>query len=359
MSEPVSARSERSRRFLLLRHPIAVGGGVLGLVVLLIALWIIRDVLLLGFFALLIAVVFSFPVAWLSKVMPRGAAVVVVLVAVLGGFGALGALAVPPLAEQGKELAGHAPEALENAKAWLERTARQAKLPAKPQELSQKVQEHATSAVTEAAKNVLPAVFSVAELATTCILILVMAAFLVHAPEEYRDAIRTMVPREWEPHFDETCRRLAVGLRHWVGGIMVSMLLMGAFTAIALWLAGIHGWYLLAILTFLGTFVPYLGAISSAIPGLVVGLSQSPAKFVAAGAVYLGVHIVEGYFVQPLVMKRAVTIRPATLLFGQAVAGALFGVLGLVVAAPMIVCLKAAVGYLYVERRVGKPGPQP
>jgi predicted PurR-regulated permease PerM len=137
------------------------------------------------------------------------------------------------------------------------------------------------------------------------------------------------------------------------------MFLMGSFTAVGLWLAGIQGWPLLAILTFFGTFVPYLGAIASAVPGLMIGLAQSPLKLLAAAAVYLGVHIVEGYIVQPLVMKRAVEIRPATLLFGQVAAGALFGVLGTVVATPLIVCLKAGVGYLWIERRLGKVAPRP
>ena len=359
MDPQTPAPAARPRRWLLLRHPLAVASGVIGLVALALGLWIIRDLLLLGFFSVLIAVVFSFPVGWLCKLMPRGLAVVLVLIGAIGVLGGLGAIAVPRIVEQAKEIASHVPEAVEHAKVWLERKAHETKLPAKPGEVTQKVQEHASNLASEALKAVVPAALSIAELITTLILLLVMAAFLVHSPEAYRDAVRTLVPRKFELQFDETWQRLAVGLRHWVGGIVVSMLLMGSFTAVGLLIAGIHDWPLLAVITFFGTFVPYLGAITSAIPGLMVGLSQSPMKFVVACGVYLCVHIVEGYIVQPLVMKRAVTIRPATLLFGQAAAGVLFGVLGTVVAAPMIVCIKAAVGYLYIERRVGKEGPKP
>lgn len=348
-----------ARRWLLLRHPLAVAAGALGLVALLLGLWVIRDVLLLGFLAVLIAVVFTFPVDWLSRRLPRGVAVVLVLVAVLGGVGALGYLAVPPLASQGKHLAQTLPEAMKNARAWIARTAQASQLGERPKELTRKVQEHATNVAGDLAKQVIPAALSTVELVATVVLLLVMAAFLAHAPHAYRDALRTLVPPAFEPHFDETWRRMGQGLRHWVGGIVVSMFLMGSFTAVGLWLAGIQGWPLLAILTFFGTFVPYLGAIASAVPGLMIGLAQSPLKLLAAAAVYLGVHIVEGYIVQPLVMKRAVEIRPATLLFGQVAAGALFGVLGTVVATPLIVCLKAGVGYLWIERRLGKVAPRP
>jgi predicted PurR-regulated permease PerM len=353
--------AERSadRRWLLVRHPLAIAAGTLGLVALLLGLWVIRDVLLLGFLAVLIAVVFTFPVDWLSRRLPRGLSVVLVLVAVLGGIGALGWLAVPPLATQGKHLAQTVPTAMKNARAWVARTARASQLGERPKELTRKVQEHATNVAGDLAKQAIPAALSTVELIATAVLLLVMGAFLAHAPHAYRDALRTLVPPSFEPHFDETWRRMAQGLRHWVGGIVVSMFLMGSFTAVGLWLAGIEGWPLLAILTFLGTFVPYLGAIASAVPGLVIGLAQSPVKLFSAAGVYLAVHIVEGYIVQPLVMKRAVEIRPATLLFGQVAAGALFGVLGTVVATPMIVCLKAAVGYLWIERRLGKDGPRP
>src|SRR5439155_26279981 len=109
-----------------------------------------------------------------------------------------------------------------------------------------------------------------------------------------------------------------------------------------------------------GTFIPYAGAIASAIPGLAVGLGQSPQRFFYAVIVYVGVHLIEGYLVEPLIMKRAVTLRPALLLLWQLTMGALFGVLGIVVAAPSLACVQVAVTYLYIERKrpfVAAPSP--
>jgi predicted PurR-regulated permease PerM len=348
-----------ARRLLLNRHPLAVAFGALAIFGLLAGLWIVRDVLMLGFLAVLLAVLFSFPVNLLSRVMPRGLSVVLVLLAVIGGLSLFAWLAVPPLVDQGKQFLHTAPQALHKARGWVIRTAAQSPMGPKPQEVTQKVTQKASNAVEELLSGLVPAALGTAELVFTAVLLLVMGAFLCHDPDSYRRAVRTLVPRTWEPHFDETWRRVATGLRHWVGGIIVSMALMGAFASLGLWIAGIEGWPLLGVLTFFGTFVPYLGAVASAVPGLMVGLAQSPLKMVAAGGVYLGVHLVEGYIVQPLVMKRAVEIRPATLLFGQAVAGALFGILGSIIATPLIVCLKAAVGYLWIEQRLGKEGPQP
>jgi predicted PurR-regulated permease PerM len=139
------------------------------------------------------------------------------------------------------------------------------------------------------------------------------------------------------------------------------MFLVGTVTAVGLLLAGIQGWALLGVLTFLGTFVPYIGAVSSAVPGLLVGLSQSPDHFFLALGVYVGVHVIEGYLVQPVVMRRAVKANPALLLFFQALMGTLFGLLGLMLATPLLTVIQIVVTTLWIERRLHKtpPGDQP
>ena len=98
--------------------------------------------------------------------------------------------------------------------------------------------------------------------------------------------------------------------------------------------------------------MPYVGAVSSSVPGLLIGLGQSPNHFFMALAVYVGVHVIEGYLVQPVVMRRAVETNPALLLFFQALMGALFGLLGLIVATPLLTVLQIIVTTLWIEGRL-------
>ena len=73
--------------------------------------------------------------------------------------------------------------------------------------------------------------------------------------------------------------------------------------------------------------------------------------------VYVGVHVIEGYLVQPIVMRRAVEANPALLLFFQALMGALFGLLGLIVATPLLTVLQITVTTLWIEGRLHKKSP--
>jgi predicted PurR-regulated permease PerM len=304
--------------------------------------WLAHGVLLLAFFALVLAVVLSFPVRWLSRLMPRAAAVLVVLVLLLGASTAVVLVGAPAISDQVEHAMETAPRALRQVRDWLH--ARGAK----------RVEEKAAQAAQKASEVAVPALLGVVSATTEGVLVLVLALFLVAAPDTYRDGARRLFPREHEAIFDEAYERTGRALRKWVGGIVVSMTLMGTLAALGLWIAGIDDWLLLGLLTFLGTFVPYVGAVASAIPGLLIALSQSPRHFLYALAVYVGVHVVEGYIVQPLVMRRAVEIKPALLLVGQGVMAAIFGIAGTIVATPALVCAQALVEDLWVERKLGK-----
>lgn len=324
------------------------------------AAWLAREVLLLGFLGVLIAVVFSFPVGWLSRVMPRGLAVLLVLLALVGAAAALVALAAPILQREVDQLRESAPRAIQKAQGWVRRveSATGGGGQGKSGEgKSGQAAEKAPEVAAKVGEKAVPALVAVVSGVTAVVLVIVLGAFLVYQPQVYRRGARLLVPRDREEVFDEALRRTGEGLRKWVGGIVISMTLMGTLTAIGLAIAGIDEWLLLGVLTFLGTFVPYVGAIASAVPGLLAGLAQSPRHFLLAGVVYLGVHLVEGYVVQPLVMRRAVEVRPAFLLFGQGVFGAVFGLIGTIVATPMLVCVQVLTEYLWAERRLGKQAP--
>ncbi len=303
-------------------------------------LWLAREVVLLAFLGVLIGVVFSFPVGWLSRLVPRGVAVILVLLALAGAVTGIALVMAPQLSQQFSDLRETAPRAIHQAERWLRQRGQD------PAEIRQRAAQVAREAV--------PALLTFVSGATAILLVIVLGAFLVHAPETYRKGLRRLVPSGREPVFDESWRRVGSGLRHWVGGTLVSMTIMGTLAALGLWIAGIHDWLLLGLLTFSGTFVPYVGAIASAVPGLLVATSQSPQHLLYAVFVYLGVHIFEGYIVQPLVMRRAVEVRPALLLVGQGAMAAIFGVLGAVIATPFIVCAQTLVEYLWSERAQGK-----
>ncbi|HET6347185.1 MAG TPA: AI-2E family transporter, partial [Myxococcota bacterium] len=220
--------------------------------------------------------------------------------------------------------------------------------------VSKTVRERMSEAVASVLSLAGPAAVSVSAVVSGGLVVVVLAAFFAHEPAAYAGTLRALLPREHEDAFDELWARLGRVLRQWMAGILLSMTIMGVFTGVGLAVCGVQDWFILGFLTFLGTFTPYVGAIASALPGLVLALGQSTEHFAAACGVYLLVHLIEGYLVEPMVMKRAVVIHPGTMLVWQLAMGTLFGVLGIMVATPLLACIKVTLATLYVERHLGK-----
>jgi predicted PurR-regulated permease PerM len=354
------AASDRKPRWPLLRHPFVIAFGVIVMYAVLRASAQAYLIFLFAFLAVLLAVIFSFPVDLLARWMPRGLAVIALLLVLIGTTLGAAVLAVPVVITQAKELVKRIPEASSRAEQWFSSAKTSQAMSQVPgaQRVADNVADRAASAIDAVLSKLAPAALNVVSGSAAIVLLVFLAAFLVYQPDSYRRGLRALVPRDHEDAFEETWRRLGNDLRQWVGGILIAMTLMGTLTGIGLAAVGIKAWLLLGLITFFATFVPYVGAIASAIPGLIVGLSQSPKHFGLALLVYIIVHIVEGYLVEPLVMRRAVKLRPASLLVWQAFLGAVFGLMGAVVATPLLVCVRAAVRHLYVERTLGKTAPE-
>jgi len=348
-----------NRGLRLWKRPLALALSLLAVWVLWSGLVKAQTVLLLGFVAILLAAMFSFPVGWFARVMPRAMGVVLTVLLTFGVVGGVVAIAAPVVTEQAKQLFDGLPDATRRAEAWLRRAQRDKTVRqfTNGKDVAGMVKAKVPEAVETVATLTPRALRHLVELISTFVLLVILAAFLVYCPSLYERGVRSLLPRSFEPAFDELWTRLGRGLRGWVGGTVVAMFLMGSVTAVGLFFAGIQGWALLGLLTFFGTFVPYVGAVSSAVPGLLIGLSQSPHHFLLAVGIYVGVHVIEGYLVQPYVMRRAVEANPALLLFFQAIMGALFGLLGLMVATPLLTVLQITVTTLWIEGRLHKKPP--
>src|SRR3546814_12859891 len=97
---------------------------------------------------------------------------------------------------------------------------------------------------------------------------------------------------------------------------------------------------LLGVLTGILSFLPNIGAIISGVLIVLVGFSAGVNTGLYAVVVYLIVQTVDGYLIVPVVAKRAVDLAPALVLGAQILFGALFGILGLFLAYPIVALIK-------------------
>jgi predicted PurR-regulated permease PerM len=181
------------------------------------------------------------------------------------------------------------------------------------------------------------------------VIVIFFAVFLAAQPGVYVEGLLRLIPVRKRQRAREVLGSLSVVLQRWLVGQSALMLMMGILTFAGLSLLKVPLALPLALLSGILYFVPYVGAITAAVPALLIGLSVSAQMAAYVALLFVGIHAVEGYLVEPLVQNKAVYLPPALILFSQVLLALLAGPLGLAVATPLAAALVVAVKMLYVE----------
>jgi predicted PurR-regulated permease PerM len=164
-------------------------------------------------------------------------------------------------------------------------------------------------------------------------------------------------PAETRPRLDRAGERAWRVLGGFVRGTVTIAAIDAVLIGVGLWILGVPLAFALAVLIFLGAFVPFVGAtITGLIAVLVAFADAGLTKALIALALVLGVQFLEGNFLQPLIQSRTVDLHPAVILLAVAAGGSLFGILGAYLAVPVTAVVFAVA--IALEEEV-EQGPDP
>jgi predicted PurR-regulated permease PerM len=182
------------------------------------------------------------------------------------------------------------------------------------------------------------------------ILVFFIALYFAVDPRLYRDGLLLLLPASARRRVGEALDASGVALRRWLLGQLGAMATVGLLTGLGLWLVGVPLAIPLGILTAILDFVPLVGPLIAAIPGLLIAFAQGPHVAVYAALVYLGAQFIEGHLVIPLAQKWAVKLPPVLGLLAIVAFGLLFGLIGVLFAMPLTVVLVVLVERLWVRK---------
>jgi predicted PurR-regulated permease PerM len=183
--------------------------------------------------------------------------------------------------------------------------------------------------------------------------------FLAAQPRLYGIGAIKLIPPERRALVGEAMKESGRALRLWLKGQLWAMIVIFVMTWAGLWLLGVPSALVLALISGVLEFIPYAGAISSSIPAIMVALVQGPELALWVIGLYVVVHHIEAYLVQPVIQQFAVEIPAVITLFALLAFGLLFGFLGVLLAAPLAVVTYVMVKRLYVIEALDTPTPIP
>ena len=266
------------------------------------------------------------------------------IVVVAGGM----ALLLPPLIDQARTLINDAPQLLRTAEVKLSSVTGD-----RPGHVAAQLQHELTTFVHNPSQLLGPITTVGASLVTIIggIVIGVITAYYIAAqPEPLTHGLLSLFSDDARPQAQETLGRIRTAWLGWLRGLAISMVLIGVMLYVALGLiVGLPFALVFSVLSACLEVVPYLGALASGIPPVAFALTISPTRAVVVLVIYILVHQIEANLIGPLVMARAVRLHPAVIAIGVVAVGEVFGLLGLIVAVPILSLITILVDQLWTS----------
>lgn len=181
------------------------------------------------------------------------------------------------------------------------------------------------------------------------ILIVFTAIFVAANPKMYQNGIAMLFPPPRQGRVHEVLQELGRAIQGWLLVQLISMTIMGIMIYIGLTIIGVELALVLAFLAFLLEFIPIVGPWLAFAPAALIALTGGGSQLLWVALLYFVANIIEGDILLPLLQEREIDVPPVLTLGAIFVFGAIFGTIGVLVAAPLIAVLYVLVKVVYVK----------
>ena len=308
------------------------------------------------FIGLLIAWLFEPMVTSLEKKkIPRILGCLLVYVLLIGGLFLIGYLFVPSLISQIKDFVQAAPSIFEELTDFCLNLIKKfdtngyINIVKLKKQITAFITDFGMSIVSDLPKYLLTASKAIISGGFNFLLGLMVGFYLLYDFHRFSELIKKSMPEKLKDGYLDLTNRINTSLRSYVQGVLLIMLLVFITQSIGLTLAGMEAPMLFALFCAVTDIIPYFGPYIGGIPAVIVGFTISPITGLCVLISIVVVQLLENNFYQPLIMGHTMKLHPVTIMIGLLIFEHFFGILGMVVATPVIAIGK--VFLLFINER--------
>ena len=325
-------------------------------------LWLVRRlwiVLLAAGIALMLSRVLIVPTTWLrNRGVPRVLSALLALVGFFVALGLIGTLIGAAAADEFDQLGTTVDEAVVEVETWLIDDAPIDITRQQLDDLRNQIDERTTEWFRSRGDSLVSGAVVAFEVLASLLLALITAFFFLKDGPRFQQAALGALPERRRPMARRLAARAWTTLGGYLRGAAVLGVLEGFIIGLTLWITGSSLVVPVMLLTFLGAFVPFVGAIGAALVAVLVALAT--AGFGAALIVAIVAFVVQQLdndVLAPVVYGRALELHPLSILFSIAAGSALFGPAGAVLAVPVAAVVLNVLGEYCAVRAADQPTP--
>lgn len=327
-----------------------------GIILLLVILYMIRDIAAVLFFAVIVASAFEPAIEWLKgRRVPRLLSVITIYLVVALALFFTTYLVFPLLSEELQNVAESYPEIRKQVLFSLER----AKVFPLGSVFSDNIEGLFGSAPVylgklggsffEFASAVFGGIFSF-------LMVVVFSFYLAIQERGIESFLRFFTPLAHEPYIMDLWGRAQRKLGRWLRAQLFLGALVGVLIFFGLTILGVEHAFLFAVIAAILEIIPVAGPILAAVPAVAVTFFVSPFLGVMTAALYVVVQQIESHVIIPVVMKKTIGLSPLMVVLALLIGAKLGGIFGILLSVPVTVILAEFVNDWDKKKRELIPG---
>ena len=335
------------------------------IVLVLLATYLVKEWQALRFVGEFLAVIspifIGLIIAWLldpfvkflqGKKLPRIVACIIVYLLFLALLILIVGLLIPAMGSQIRDFIGNVPDLVEAFKDFLNGVVKDLNHTFNYDFTNLKttmyhaVETFAVNMTTRVPDMALGVVSSVISGGVSFFLGLMIGFYMLFDFDKLNHTFISFMPKKWRRSATELIVRLNDSLRSYVQGVLLVMSLVFITQAVGLTLSGLQAPLVFALFCAITDIIPYFGPYIGAIPILIVGFMMDPIVGICCVISIVVVQLLENNFYQPLIMGHTMKLHPVTIMLGLLIFQHFFGIIGMIVATPVIAAAKIILTFI-------------
>ncbi len=181
---------------------------------------------------------------------------------------------------------------------------------------------------------------SILSTTTQVVLILLTSAYFLYDFPRFTANFRRYVPVRWRPLYNDLIAKADMAVGGYLRGQLLITAILGVFVWVGLRIVGVPLAEAISFLAAIFNLVPYLGPIIGVIPAVILGFTVSPLTALLAVVVFIVANQIEGNILSPFILSKSTNLHPVTVLLAILAGAGLFGLVGALLAVPVVALVK-------------------
>ncbi len=345
--------------------------GVLVIIlVVLVGTYLIKEWNILGIIGTILSIIspvfIGFVIAWLldpiatkfSTKMPRVLSCILTYLIIFGGLILIISFTVPTFSSGVSDIVSVVPEIVDNAQDFasdaIEGLGDSKQLEDYKDTILDKIEETGSSIASVLPNTIWNFGKGFVNGAVNIVLGIMIGFYLLFDFRKFQGHLLSLIPKKWHMNTKDLMSRVNGKLRSYVGGVLLVCFLVFVTQCIGFSLAGLSAPFLFALFCAITDVIPYIGPWIGGAPAVIVGFTIDPMTGVFCLISVLVCQLLENNFYQPLIMGKTMKLHPVTIMLGLLLFNYFFGMIGMIVATPVIATLKIILEFIIEKTKMGE-----